>query len=589
MKNLRVYIRGLKYVFKTVPKRAMFLTITTLIHSASFYFVLQFSKEVTDVGFKLYDDTSLNFFTEVRWLIFLIIILTAFTIVDSVIRVTQLRFNYYLCLKVKDDLYDNISNSSWETIEQSDVYNDLPDIKNRVEGAFLSIYYNFNSFLGTFIRIVTSIYVLKDLNTFVIIGFIIATIIAFVVGNETTKRASKIYRLSSKLWRRLNIYFRMGADHKNQQEFQNNRLYDFTSNSYEEKYNERITTIVKANKLAAIGNLLADLLNAAVISVALYFTVIIIIEGNATIGYFTIVSVAMFSLTGSMKSLMFTMLRNADRTVIVEKFFKVYDFDDFENETPYKNSNQGFDITFENVSYKYPHTDTFILEDFNLKIKKGEKIAIVGENGCGKTTLTNLLTGLTTNFTGSIMIGKNDINECITLLRNEVAIILQDFVQYQMTIRENIEMGNVAKEFSDDEINDILDKVDLSEFVLSTKNGIDQLLGQLGDGVELSKGQWQRIAIARLLAKTDAKVWVLDEPTAYLDPLAEIKMYNFINELAADRTVLFISHRLGFAKNADRVILIGDKKVLEQGTHDELIKLNGKYKSMFQTQKDWYK
>ncbi len=588
MNSYKVYIRAIKYIFKTIPVRATIMTVLTLLYSASFYFTLQFAKEVTNLGYKLFNDQSLDFFLEARWLIILIIIITAFSLLDAFLKYFQLGLNYQLCIQVKDDLYDNISNSSWETIEKSDVYNDLPDIKNRVEGAFLAIYYNLNGFIGTLIRILTSIYVLQDLDILIIIGFIIATIIAFIVGNETTKRASKIYRLSSKLWRRLNIYFNMGADHKSQQEFQNNRLYNYTVNSYQTKYDERIGTIIKANKMSAIGNLLADLLNASVITVALYFAILRIIEGEASIGYFTIVSVALFSLTGNMKSLMFTMLRNADRTVIVEKFFKVYDFDDFERETEYKETKDGFDIVFKDVSYKYPHTDNFVLENFNLNIKKGEKIAIVGENGCGKTTLTNLLTGLTTNFTGEIRIGDKDISECITLLRNEIAIILQDFVQYQMTVKENIEVGNITRKFKDEEIIEILNQVELGDFIDSKVDGIYQLLGQLGEGVELSKGQWQRIAIARLLAKENAKVWVLDEPTAYLDPLAEIKMYDFINKLAADRTVLFISHRLGFAKNADRVIVIDDKKVLEQGTHDELMKLDGKYKLMFETQKNWY-
>ena len=114
------------------------------------------------------------------------------------------------------------------------------------------------------------------------------------------------------------------------------------------------------------------------------------------------------------------------------------------------------------------------------------------------------------------------------------------------------------------------------------------MLGQLDKGVELSKGQWQRLAIARLLADEEANVWVLDEPTAFLDPLAEIEMYRFIFSLAEDRLVFFISHRLGFAKNAERIIVINDGCVVEDGTYGAYVDENGIYKEMFESQKKWY-
>ena len=114
------------------------------------------------------------------------------------------------------------------------------------------------------------------------------------------------------------------------------------------------------------------------------------------------------------------------------------------------------------------------------------------------------------------------------------------------------------------------------------------MLGQMQDGVELSKGQWQRLAIARLLANDDAKIWILDEPTAYLDPIAEVEVYNKIWQLSGDRLVFFISHRLGFAKNADYIIVIENGCIAEFGTHKELIRKDGSYAKMFSAQKEWY-
>ena len=114
------------------------------------------------------------------------------------------------------------------------------------------------------------------------------------------------------------------------------------------------------------------------------------------------------------------------------------------------------------------------------------------------------------------------------------------------------------------------------------------MLGQLEDGIELSKGQWQRLVIGRLLADEDAKIWILDEPTAYLDPIAEVEMYRQIWKLSGDRLVFFISHRLGFAQNADRIIVVENGQLAESGSHEQLTKTGGLYATMFRAQQEWY-
>lgn len=165
---------------------------------------------------------------------------------------------------------------------------------------------------------------------------------------------------------------------------------------------------------------------------------------------------------------------------------------------------------------------------------------------------------------------------------------MQDFVQYQMTIRNNIEIGDIEKRFTDDEIWEIIDKVGLRETVSAFEKGIDTPLGQLENGIELSKGQWQRLAVARLLANPKKMLWILDEPTAYLDPLSEIEIYNLIYDLAGERTVLFISHRLGFAKKADRIVVFDNGRITKVGTHRELIEQGGSYAKMYSAQESWY-
>ena len=178
--------------------------------------------------------------------------------------------------------------------------------------------------------------------------------------------------------------------------------------------------------------------------------------------------------------------------------------------------------------------------------------------------------------------------ERVPVARHDIACLFQDFEQYHMTIRENIKIGRKDCKITEEEIYALLQKVGLEEYVSTLPKGIDTLLGQLEDGgVWLSKGQWQRLAIARLMANEDARIWILDEPTASLDPLSEIEVYNLIMNVAQDKMVFFISHRLGFAKQVNRILLFCDGKIIGDSTHDSLLE-EEHYREMFKSQESWY-
>lgn len=247
-------------------------------------------------------------------------------------------------------------------------------------------------------------------------------------------------------------------------------------------------------------------------------------------------------------------------------------------------------IEFDNVSFKYPQSEVLALEDINMTIRAGEQIAITGENGAGKSTFVALLLGLYQPTSGHIRWNGVDISQLDpVLLWEKMSVVLQDFERYPLTLRENIELGNLNEPPGDERIIETLKACDLSD--LYDKVGdLDVPLGRLmSGGQELSGGQWQKVAIARAMVR-QSEVVVLDEPTASIDPVSEVELYNRFQEVARDKTTMFVSHRLGWARFAERILVFHQGQLVEDGVHDELMQRGeaGIYASAFYAQAAWY-
>ncbi len=247
-------------------------------------------------------------------------------------------------------------------------------------------------------------------------------------------------------------------------------------------------------------------------------------------------------------------------------------------------------ISFENVTFKYPNSDKLIFNGIDLEIMPGEKIAIVGENGAGKTTLVKLLCRIYRINGGSIKLSDKNINDIkILSWYKNLAILFQDYTAYtHLTVKENIEVDSRSRFSTKETIVDSLKKANALSFVEKYKNGIDQILSErYKGGIRPSTGQWQKIAIARVFHR-NSPVLILDEPTASIDAVAEAKIFDNIYKFAKDKTVIIISHRFSTVRNADRIIVLDKGKIIEQGSHEELLKNNGKYARAFKLQAKGY-
>ena len=248
-------------------------------------------------------------------------------------------------------------------------------------------------------------------------------------------------------------------------------------------------------------------------------------------------------------------------------------------------------VRFENVSFTYPGATRAALVDIDLHIHPGESLALVGENGSGKTTLIKLLTRLYSPDRGRILLDGLDLNEWDeNTLRQRIGVIFQDFSRYQFLVGENIGAGDVRHFDDQQRWEEAADKGMADSFVKDLPSGYDTQLGKwFKDGHELSGGQWQKIALSRAFMRTDADILVLDEPTAAMDAGAEAKIFEHFRKLTQNRIAILISHRFSTVRMASQIIVIENGRVIERGTHEELMKLNGHYANLFSLQAAGYR
>jgi ATP-binding cassette subfamily B protein/ATP-binding cassette subfamily C protein len=316
----------------------------------------------------------------------------------------------------------------------------------------------------------------------------------------------------------------------------------------------------------------------------------IIFSQKFSLGDFTFFLNAMFTFTGQTSSLLVSLGGIVENNLYVDDYFKLLNIKNKINNSARTKRLKIIiprEIKFENVSFAYPGSKNPVLKNINLTIKTGQDVAIVGPNGAGKTTLIKLLFRFYDPSEGKILVDGIDL-KMINLddWYRHLGVLFQDFAKYYLTVKENIEFGDM-KNISKKSVSQALLRAQGNDLLKLPKK-INQILGRwFEDGEEISVGQWQKLAIARALYR-NAPILVLDEPTSNIDAQAEFKIFNNLKQTYKKKTLIFISHRFSTVRMADKIYVIENGEIIEQGKHEDLVLQKGTYAKYFNIQKQGY-
>ena len=393
--------------------------------------------------------------------------------------------------------------------------------------------------------------------------------------------------------RQLDYLRYIGASDETAKEVKIFGLADFLA----DRYRRLADSLYDANKKLSIRRAAWGSVLAAIGSIGYYAAYVVIIwrtvAGEFSIGDLTFLAGSFQRLRSLLEGMLERFTTIAERSLYLRDLFEFFEIrpqiaastDPVPVPRPIRH---GFE--FENVGFRYPGTERWVLRGVSFTLDAGEKLALVGENGAGKTTLVKLLARLYDPSEGRILLDGRDLREYdLQDLRRHVGVIFQDFVRYSMTASENLAVGRIEQKDDRLRIEDAAHRSLADQVISRLPGGFDQMVGRrFEDGVDLSGGEWQKIALGRAYMR-DAQLLILDEPTAALDARAEYEVFQRFTELTAGKTAVLISHRFSTVRMADRILVLEDGQRLEMGTHEELLVLGGRYAELFNLQAAGYR
>ena len=435
-------------------------------------------------------------------------------------------------------------------------------------------------------RIILSLVTIFFVDIYMAVGMVVLLILGIFLNSRLAKTTEGFWSKYIENMRRTNYLSSLLM----QKEFAAERKIFSYDEEIESRYEERFEKAKKQNAKAGKRRLTVELIMQ--LSFAIYSVAIVLlllrpfIAQDITIGVFTSTFYAAIGLLPVSRQLYAGVYTAVESGKQLGGFFEFMALPEDCAEGKFSDGSVDT-IEFDNVTFTYPGAENPVLKEISLCLKSGRHYAIVGENGCGKTTLVKLLLGLYKPDSGEICVNGQSVDELSVEERRKIfAAVFQDFYKYPLTLRENVSLC-LPQPATDGQIDELFESIEFHPAAIDGEKGYDSDLMYLKGDAELSGGEWQKLAVARAIM-SPAPVVVLDEPNSALDPVAEAAVYNVYRKKLLNRTTLFISHRLGSVRMADEIIVLKNGRIMAVAPHEELMASCDYYAGLYNTQKEMY-
>lgn len=583
VKNFKV----MKYVFiycKSYVIFSLLFIIASIVNAISKYYVIKYIIDLVTI------DKNLDKTLEVLFIYLIILLITSF-FRGMYQRFLSLRNRTIFSSRIQRLMFEKVKDIDMKDFDNPDFFDTFSRAVR--DGSFrgIRVYEDMINFLN-------SILISISLSTIIIISDYILMSIIFVsailcalfinIANKLTYKAYKKVEPNNRMYHYINRIF---YQQKYAGELKTTTINNLLIDKYLEETKVINKELIKSGKSIMIFNGANTFSKTLIEHGGTYIYLTKKLFEGLSISNFTSILNASLQFSSNFVDAITFLTRLKDNALYVDDFLEFMNYQPLvENRGKLHLTDKLKEISIESLDFKYPDNDFYNLKEVNLKIKHGEKIAIVGMNGAGKTTLIKLLLKFYQPESGKIYFNNDDYFDLITdEVRNKYSIVFQDYQIYAATIGENILMRKLETKDDYDKVWKALELVGLLDKVKALPKGLDTLVTREFDrnGEEFSGGERQRLVISRVFA-SDADIYVLDEPTSALDPLAEYQINQLIMKNANNQTIIIIAHRLSTVVDADRIILINNGKIEEAGTHQELLNYDGLYAKMFNTQASLY-
>ncbi len=592
LQALRLIVPFFRMIWDTSPSLTLANILLRLLKSAIPVGQLYVGKLIIDEVIRLIDAPEKAFETLWLWIGIELGLAVLSEVFNRLISLTDALLGDLYANHSSIELMHKAATLDLSMFEDSEFYDKLERARRQTTGRVVLM----SMVLSQLQDLITIAFLGAGLVVFeprLIILLIVAVIPSFL-SEATFSRTSYSLVRSWTPQRRLLDYLRyIGASVETAKEIKVFGLDKFLTG----RFGEVATEYYKANKSLAIRRTIWGTLLQVLSVLAYYGAYVLIImrtvAGVLSVGDLTFLSGSFNRLQNQLQNLLSTFTRITESALYLQDYFDFLAIrpgiiDGPDATDPPERIREG--IRFENVGFRYPGTDVWAVRNISFELKAGEKLALVGENGAGKTTLVKLLARMYDPSEGAIFLDGTDIRTFrIETYRKMIGVIFQDYVRFSFTAGENIAVGQIEESEHREQIVGSAEKSLADPVIRKLPGQYEQMLGKrFSEGIDLSGGEWQKIALARAYMR-DAQLVILDEPTAALDARAEYEVFKRFAELTAGKTAVIISHRFSTVRMADRILVLKNGRMHELGTHEELLAQQGLYAELFQLQATGYK